>query len=306
MTVRKVNPEVNPGEPVLLGLDAGGSGTKWHLRRGDTTLGQGRAAPLTTLLLGTPQGQAALQELRDALPTRPDALHAGLPGLAHGSDRAAWAQGVLAQAFGLPTERVQVESDLDLAFRAHLEPASGGLLYAGTGSIAYGVLADGRVVRAGGRGYRIGDDGGGSSIGRAALRWLTDALDVGRVPGGVLAHELHAVMGGLDWDTVRAFVYESPGASTLAQLARPVSEAANQGDGAALEILRQAAQALADLAGRLRQQAGLPDWPIVATGGALQSQPLAVMLREALPGVQIQFRAHEAEASARAGDLFKP
>ena len=71
-----------------------------------------------------------------------------------------------------------------------------------------------------------------------------------------------------------------------------------------LDILRQAAESLADLAGRIRQQAGLPAWPVIATGGALQSEPLAAMLREALPGVTIQFRAHEATASALALDLL--
>ena len=300
--------------PVLLGLDAGGSGTKWHLRRGDgtlaqvtlaqVTLGQGRTAPLTTLVLGTPQGQAALAELRAALPAPPDAVHAGLPGLARGTERAAWVQHLLAETFNLPAAHVGVESDLDLAFRAHLRPGEGALLYAGTGSIAYGILADGRVIRAGGRGYRIGDDGGGSSIGRLALRWLTAYMDVGEVPQGALAQELRSVMGGLDWDTVRAFVYGTPGASALAKLALPVSNAALQNDESALDILRQAAESLADLAGRIRQQAGLPAWPVIATGGALQGEPLAALLREALPGVTIQFRAHEATASALALDLL--
>lgn len=297
--------ELTPPGLVLLGLDAGGSGTKWHLRQGSAVLGQGRTAPLTALLLDRPEGQAALGELRAALPAPPVALHAGLPGLDAGSERAAWAQGVLAGALGIPAGKVHVESDLDLAYRAHLKPGEGCLLYAGTGSIAYGLLAGSQVIRAGGRGYRIGDDGGGSSIGRLALRWLMAFLDVGAEPSGVLAHELEAEIGGLDWLTVRAFVYGSPGASALARLARPVTNAASAGDADALGFLRESAQALADLAGRVRQQAGRPEWPVVATGGALQSEPLARFLRGALPGVTIQFRAHEATASGLAAQLLR-
>lgn len=285
---------------IVLGLDAGGSGTKWHLRRGETTVAQGRVGPLTTLLLGTPQGAATLGELQAALPVLPVALHAGLPGLTRGSSQAQQVAAALGAALHLPKKRVFVESDLDLAFRAHLLPGQGLLLYAGTGSIAYARAEQGQVFRAGGRGYRIGDDGGAASLGRSALRWVTDALDVGALPPGALADEVRAVTGSLEWDELRAFVYGSPGASALAALAPAVSRAAQGGDVTALGLLRDAARSLAELAGRLRQQAGRADWGVVATGGMLRSMVLQEFLREALPGVVIQFRPHEVVASALA------
>lgn len=278
-----------------LGLDAGGSGTKWVLVNGQEKLGEGYAAPLTTLLLETASGQQMLQDLIQALPARPEAIFIGMPGLTAGTAKAGAVAAQLAHTFGLTAAQVRVEGDLDLAYRAHLRPAEGILVYAGTGSIAYAVGAGGEVVRAGGRGYRIGDEGGGSSIGRSALHWATDILDMGQIPQGPLAEQIALITGGLDWDTVRDFVYGAPGAAGLAKVAPAVTLAAELGDGTALNLLRNAAQSLAALAQVMQRRLG--PLPVVATGGALRSEPLQYALRQALPDVQIQFRNH-AETAA--------
>ena len=293
--------------PLLLGLDAGGSGTQWSLRRGAQTVAAGTAPPLTAALLDLPAGAQALAELRAALPGRPGALHAGLPGLSAGSVRAAQAREHLAGALGLPADQASVEGDLDLAYRAHLTPGAGVLVYAGTGSIAYHVGPSGEVLRAGGRGYRLGDDGGGASLGREALRRITDALDLGTVPAGPLADEVAAVTGGLDWDTLRAFVYGTPGASALARLAPAVERAAQAGDPAAGDIRADAARALADLARRVQTQLrarGDGPLPVVATGGALRAPGLAAELRRACPGVTVQWRDHASAAADHAVRLL--
>ncbi|GAA5534214.1 N-acetylglucosamine kinase [Deinococcus aluminii] len=282
---------------LALGLDAGGSGTKWTLFGGGQPLTRGVTLPLTAALLGTGAGAAALAALAGALPAHPEVVHAGLPGLSAGTPAAESAREVLARALDLPTARVSVEGDLDLAYRAHLAPGAGILLYAGTGSIAYHVARDGSVIRAGGRGYRLGDEGGGFSLGRAALRWVTDALDAGAVPPSPLADEVAGVTGGLDWDTLRAFAYGTPGAAALAALAPAVGRAADRGDGVADALLDEAARSLADLAGRVRARVG--PLPITATGGALRVSPrFPAALARHLPGVTVTWRDH-AEVAAR-------
>ena len=55
------------------------------------------------------------------------------------------------------------------------------------------------------------------------VRALTDELDLGRVPGSALAREVAGVTGGVDWDTLRAFAYGTPGAAEIARLA-PVAD----------------------------------------------------------------------------------
>lgn len=295
--------------PLLLGLDAGGSATQWHLRRGERVVATGEAPPLTAALLGLSAGAQALAALRAALPERPQALHAGMPGLSAGSAQATAARDQLAAALDLAPGQVGVEGDLDLAYRAHLRPGEGVLLYAGTGSVAYHVTARGEVLRAGGRGYRIGDDGAGASLGREALRWVTDALDRGALPTGPLADELAAVTGGLDWDTLRAFAYGSPGAAALARLAPAVARAAGAGDPTARALHGGAARALADLAGRVQAQLearGVGPVPVVATGGALRAPGLAAALRAACPGAGVQWRDHAGVAAAHAARLLGP
>ncbi|WP_019008432.1 N-acetylglucosamine kinase [Deinococcus aquatilis] len=288
--------------PLLLGLDAGGSGTKWALVRGGVTVASGITPPLTSALLSSAVGAANLAALAAALPGRPDALHAGMPGLSAGSARAAEVKGLLAAALKLAPERVGLEGDLDLAYRAHLRPGAGILVYAGTGSIAYYVAASGSVVRAGGRGFLLGDEGGGFSIGRAALRLLTDALDLGHPPDSVLAREVATITGGLDWNSLRAFAYGTPGASAIARLAPAVGRAADAGDAGALAILHDSAAALAELARRVRAQVG--PLPVTLTGGALRVSPLfPALLTRALPGGVVQQRDH-AEAAARSAAVL--
>lgn len=283
--------------PLALGLDAGGSGTGWALVRGGEVLARGQAPPLTAALLGTETGQAALEQLGRALPAAPGAVHAGVPGLQSGSAAADAVREALARALGLPPGRVTIEGDLDLAYRAHLAPGAGILLYAGTGSIAYHVAVGGLVTRAGGRGYRLGDDGAGFSLGRAALRWVTDALDAGEVPDSLLAAEIAAVTGGLDWPTLRAFAYGGLGAAAIASLAPVVGCAADAGDPVAARLLEDAAASLADLVRRVQGRVG--PLPVRATGGALRVSPLFVTaLTRQLPGVTVAWLDH-AEAAAR-------
>lgn len=269
-----------------LGVDAGGSGTKWVLARGGVAVARGVTPPLTSLLLQTPEGAAHLDALVQAVGERPQAVHLGLPGLSQGSARASQVAAQVARAFGLGPDAVRVESDLDLAYRAHFQPGAGILVYAGTGSIAYHVTSGGEVVRAGGRGYRLGDDGGGFSLGRAALRVLTDALDVGGPPDTPLAREVAALTGGLDWDTLRGFAYGTPGAAAIASLAPAVGRAADQGDPQALVLVRDAAASLADLARRVQVHTG--PLPVTASGGAFRISPLLGQeLTAHLSGVQV-------------------
>ncbi|PNY79726.1 BadF/BadG/BcrA/BcrD ATPase family protein [Deinococcus koreensis] len=286
-----------------LGLDAGGSATKWALLRGGQVVADGVAPPLTAALLGTPAGEHNLAALVAALPGRPDALHAGMPGLSAGSGRALQVRAVLASAVGLGEPAVGVESDLDLAYRTHLGAGEGILLYAGTGSVAYHVTPAGAVVRAGGYGFKLGDDGGGSDIGRSALRQITATLDRGETPVGLLATEVGALTGGLDWDSLRAYTYADAGAAALARLAPAVGRAADAGDPEAHALLQGAARSLAELARRVQARTG--PLPVTATGGAFRiSSQFPALLGRELPGATVQYRDHAAAAARSAERLL--
>lgn len=149
----------------------------------------------------------------------------------------------------------------------------------------------------------IDDEGGGFAMGRAALRWLTRQLDHGRIPSGPLADGVREITGGLDWDTLRAYTYGTPGARAVAALAPAVGRAADRSDPVALDILRGAAQDLAQLAAVVSARVDVP-LQVAATGGALRvSERLPALLRLALPALRVDHPDFALCAARVAADL---
>lgn len=276
------------GQRVGLGIDAGGSSTRWQLRGPDGVLAAGRLPPLGAHLFrddGRADATARLEELAAALadaaeaaPTRseaagaaasgvaPAAVVAGVTGLSAGSDEAAWLRSALASRLALPEAAVEVVDDVELAFRGAFPAGDGVVVVAGTGSIALARDRAGARLRAGGHGYLLDDDGGGFSIGRAALRAvLREADHGGAPPDGALARRVYAAMGGADWAQVRAHVYGG-GRSAVAALVPEVAAAAREGDAEAERILRWAGGELARLARLLLERCGEPR-PVALAGG---------------------------------------
>ena len=67
------------------------------------------------------------------------------------------------------SDRLFVESDAAIALTGAFANQPGIILIAGTGAICIGRDSDGKIHRAGGWGYLLGDEGSGYSIGRDAL-----------------------------------------------------------------------------------------------------------------------------------------
>ncbi len=280
---------------MLLGIDGGGSSTKWALFSADgAVLRQGRLPAMTGHLFG-PDDEAALRsqlaELADMLESRPGAVVAGISGLQEHAEpifRAA-----LADTFGLPERMIHVVDDLQLAYAAHFAPGDGVMVYAGTGSVASFYTQGGKVLRAGGHGFLLGDEGGAFWQGRQALRAVLHAQDGGCPQPETLARELSPLIGGLDWPQVRAWVYGG-GRGVVATLAPAVNRAALAGDAVAQTVMRQAGQALADLALTLQKRMASEhqlvseyqpsSLPVVLCGGAANDLVRAAFVA-ALPGV---------------------
>ena len=257
-----------------LGIDAGGSSTKWAVVDGaGQTLETGRVAPLSGHLYSDDsRGKAlgVLEQLRaHVAPFAPSVALAGVTGLTEVSEQAAWLEGTITETFNL--ERCAVIGDMDLAYRAHFQPGEGIVLYAGTGSIAYHVTETLEVKRAGGRGYRIDDAGGGYWIGQQALRFIVRQLDAGLPVDDPLSSAVLQQIGSSDWDAIRAYVYGGD-RSAVSSLAPFVGAAAEQGSAKARRILESAGRELADLASRLETQLGA--LPITTVGGAWRVSPL--------------------------------
>ncbi|WP_407572370.1 N-acetylglucosamine kinase [Deinococcus altitudinis] len=266
----------------LLGIDGGGSGTKWATFGPDgLPVNQGRLEALTGHLFTdedrtearallarlSAQLSAGLAEGVQADSPRPEAVVAGISGLQQGMG--AWFQETLAEIFGLPPQLVRVTDDMTLAYAAQFAPGEGVLVYAGTGSIGCFQGADGELHRAGGHGFLLGDEGGAFWQGQQGLKTVLRVQDRGREPTGPLADELGAAVGGLDWPQVRQWVYGG-GRAAVATLAPAVYRAALAGDPHAQDVTRRAGEALARLADTLLERTE-PGLPVALAGGAASS-----------------------------------
>ncbi len=257
-----------------LGIDAGGSSTKWALvDEGGMVVASGRASALRGHLYSNHARQGARGTLEGIWASLPNgaqarAVYMGVTGLSADSEVAGWLKKRCKETFNTAT--VAVVSDMDLAYRAHYAPGEGIVVYAGTGSIAYHLTRTLEVRRAGGRGYLIDDAGGGWWIGREALRALMRALDAGQVPDKALADLVFAHIGSGDWDAVREYVYGGE-PSNLSALAPLVGRAAEQGSPVAAAILDAAGAELAALGARLLRQTG--SLSVTLLGGALRISP---------------------------------
>jgi glucosamine kinase len=273
-----------------LGLDAGGTATRWAVADAQgAVLREGAAGAISGLQLADGAGPAAvLQTLQQiaaavtAVGSSVTAVAAGITGL--DAAQVPLMQRLLAQAFG--AAQALACNDIELLCRAHTQPGSGALvLVAGTGSIAAALDAAGLLQRAGGRGVLIDDAGGGAWIALQALRlvWRAEDAQAGASERGPLAQALAAAVGGAGWAAARQRVY---GASRgeLGLLALAVAEAAHAGDADALALLQRAGYELARLVRALAQRLAQPPARVLLSGRVFDLHPaVATALGQALP-----------------------
>lgn len=265
-----------PVTPLGLGIDAGGTRTRWALATpAGELVAEGSVAGVSALQLATRAGQ---QAVRDTLATlaeavlavgRPGQVHAGVTG--HGGVDEPLA-GWIRDALGLRGGTVVLVTDIEVAYRDVFAPGEGYLVYAGTGSIAAFIDAQGAFHRVGGRGGVIDDAGSGHWIAREALKhiWRAEDEQPGAWARSPLAREVFDHVGGSDWPQSRAFAYGAD-RGELGKLALAVAAAAGT-DPAALKLLDAAGQELGRLARLLVQRFG--PRPVALAGRVFQLHPV--------------------------------
>lgn len=310
MPVPALSPEREPG--LALGLDAGGTQTRWAVATVSGALvDEGQMPALHPNQLSTAAGRdvwlQTLTALASTLMTSGHGpmkqLHAALTGYG-GQD--AEVVPVISATLCVPAQAITLSNDVEMAFRDLFESGQGHLVYAGTGSIAIHLDAEGRLHRAGGLGSVLDDAGGGYWIGREALRriWRAEDEEPGAWQRSPLAQALMQRLGGPDWAHTRAFLAQAD-RGAMGLLATTVAQCAD-GDAAALCILQEAGRELARLATILVRRLG--PRPIALAGGVWSLHPaLEEACRAALdPGLGVQVRecrGHHAAARVAAERL---
>ncbi len=267
---------MNRMQSLGLGLDAGGTKTRWALSRADGELvADGCVAGLTALQLGSSDGRAHIhatmaelagQVLAVGKPTR---VCAGITGLDARDELLCES---IATPLGIASIDVTVHSDIEVTCRDLFSPGEGYVVYAGTGSIAAFIDDDGKFHRAGGRGVYLDDAGGGFWMAREALRhiWRREDEAPGSWQDSPLAVAMFTRIGGSEWAHSRQFFYTRE-RGEIGQLAIAVAETVET-DPVALRIVTQAGDELARLGNAMLHRFGVR--PIALAGGAAKMHPL--------------------------------
>jgi N-acetylglucosamine kinase-like BadF-type ATPase len=267
----------------IVGLDIGGSKTHAVSRHQNETVevfaGSANLASVGELEAGR-QLDAIFAELAERGPI--GAVCAGAAGVDTPEAEERLRQLIAAH---VPGAAVQVVHDTELILAA-AELTTGIALIAGTGSVAWGRDASGRVARAGGWGYLLGDEGSGYGIAREAVRHALRRADEGQPPDR-LSQQLTAACNVQRAGQLIDHFYANPERRYWAGHARVVFELAAVGDSAAQRIIDGAATDLADLVRTVHVAVGrpTPSLPVVLGGGVLVHQPqLREAVRQALAG----------------------
>ncbi|MEM1056757.1 MAG: BadF/BadG/BcrA/BcrD ATPase family protein [Bacteroidota bacterium] len=272
--------------PARIGIDAGGTKTALHGQIGDRTV-RLNAPGVHLLRDGTETSAETLAALaREALDgTATGSVCVGVAGAGREDDRIALRDALSSRLDGLA---LRVVHDAEIALHAAWDDTSGVVLIAGTGSVLFARDEEGEIARAGGWGWRVGDDGSGVALGRAALRIALAAHDGG--PPSTLVEKLAEQDLGTP-ESIRQAIYTHD--RPLGSFARALIESAEASDWQAEQAVMRETNALAQQAGWLATRLGDTVSPRLAmTGGLLQSeayqQRLRLALERHLPGWSIE------------------
>ncbi len=292
------------GHRYVIGLDGGGTKTAAEIcDPAGMVLATAQGGPSNFQVIGVERAARTILDLVETCThsvgcTVSDvgSVLAGLTGAGRMYDQDRMGRAVRAEARrrGLRLRRIGIESDARIALEAAFSGGTGIIVIAGTGSIVFGKGARGKVLRSGGWGRIIGDEGSGYALGRELFRAVAAELD-----GRGKKTRLRAALGktfGLrtQADIVRALYKEEFDVASAAPL---VTRAAGQGDPVARRLVREAADELVSvivpvaskLAPRRRHSGSVP---LVFIGSVLTSQnelsrSVRRSLRRACPQVTV-------------------
>jgi N-acetylglucosamine kinase-like BadF-type ATPase len=277
---------------ITIGVDAGGTSTVAALARDGAFVREatGPAANATSMDVAQ-AADAILQTIRNVADgAAPESIYIGAAGA--GRERiAAELQAHVQRAY--PKARVVVDDDTVIALRGAIAQGPGVVLIAGTGSVAYAENGD-TIVRTGGAGYLLGDEGSAFAMGLAAAKLYARALD-GRAPRDETIELVARTLDAPDRTTLLDAMYGntfSPAA--IAAMAPEIITFAGLGNRSSTKIVQDAAKELGDLLKSAVKLANLLDAsPHVAlAGGLMRENSLLTFLLETringdIPGATI-------------------
>ena len=260
---------------ILIGADVGGTKTAVAVSDGGTILGRAEGPgaavrPGRSLVSAGIISDVTRQALAAAGILKGAVLVVGAAGAGREPEREELQHALRGEGLA---DRVVVTTDIEVAFAGAFGEGVGIVISAGTGSVAVGRDAEGRLHRAGGYGWQMGDEGSGYAIGRAALGAVSRASD-GRSPETQLKRRVFEITRSADFDALVRWA-ATAGPAEVASLAPHALEVASAGDLVAQGIADYAARELSQLAVHiLPRLPGDAPVPVAVTGGLLANAGL--------------------------------
>jgi N-acetylglucosamine kinase-like BadF-type ATPase len=260
------------GEPLVVGIDAGGSKTRaFAVDREGAVVGRGAGGGANLLSSPDPAGSIAAALTESLGTAKPEAVVLACSGGDRPADREK-GRAILTQLVG-PAVRIDVTHDAIAALYAGNPAGCGVVLISGTGSIAFGRNDEGDERRAGGWGYLIGDEGSAVWLGLEGLRAAAHHTD-GRGAGTAITAHVLRELGVESFMEVIPQLYGRPHpAPAILAAVRAVGRAAAEADAIAVSIVQRGAHALARAASIVAAGLRLEDGPVYLAGGAFESLP---------------------------------
>ncbi|MCX7027234.1 MAG: hypothetical protein NT061_07105 [Spirochaetes bacterium] len=287
------------GEAWIFGIDGGGTSCRLRAETlGSEFLWKGESTAANPRSVGWAGVEKALDSLFGALyegtgidPAACAGGFAGMAGIGRAGDRDKMRE--IVKKSSRASCPVEVDMDALPALVGALGRKEGILLAAGTGSVAIGVSTKGRIVRAGGWGHILGDEGSAYDVGRKALDAAIRNFEA-RGPATSLLGRALGYFGVLDAFELIPAVYEDFDKSRIAGFAREVSKARKEGDAAASAILAGAAAGLSALVVSVAERLSgeILNRAIALSGGFIENEAflraeVEARLKAELPGYRL-------------------
>jgi N-acetylmuramic acid 6-phosphate etherase len=266
--------ERSPTNGTYLGIETGATHTTVLLADGnDEVLQRLDLGPANVQLLSNVEITRIFRQIRENT-GEPTAVAAGMAGLRNENDRRRIMELARSEWGSTPFLATNdLETALEAAGPWPDKAEARVLLLSGTGSCAYGRNSDGAVVKFGGRGHIIGDQGSACDISLRALRAVAYQQDL-KAHFPALGH---AILNALQFNHPDDLITWTQDAEKheIAALAITVFDEAEKGDTLAREVLRDAAEQLALMAGGCAEHlvAEQAHVQFVLAGSTLLKQP---------------------------------
>lgn len=266
----------------VIGIDGGGSKTRGRLVYGEQQVQRVIGSTRVGVVGFTEACERVVQLLVDLTndagidKSEIDAVVIGVAGIWLEEERQRFAHllRIIARDSGFNLHDLIATSDAEIALRGAFGSEAGIMLIAGTGTITLGKNKQGDLIRSGGWGIEIDDEGSGAWIGKKGLSACVKAID-GRGIQTSLLHKLADRYPQISLKFPRTIVSAfMDKVFEYHHLTQMVLEEAENGDSVCLEIVKEAAERLHEnIMAVAKNMPGIP-LPVSFLGGLLENNTL--------------------------------